>query len=242
MSIYQLSELRSYLENACVGHLLDVATGEGDFLRFLLDTVATFDSATGLEASKESLAIARNKLFPYKVDLVLGSVRKLPFEESYFDFVTISNGLHHLEQPVKSIQSMMRVLLSGGRLLINETVCDVLHPAQQAHLDFHTLKADLDAAKGIYHHQYYSREELFALLQEAHVEVEKFFISDNEPDILNSREKIWQFSHKIDEMLEMAGELAHKNSFESRSWELKEKIRTCGFQKPPQLTMIAYKP
>ena len=53
--MYQLSELRSYLENACVGHLLDVATGEGDFLKFLLDSVATFDSATGLESSKEKV-------------------------------------------------------------------------------------------------------------------------------------------------------------------------------------------
>lgn len=242
MSIYQLTELRAYLENACVGHLLDVATGEGDFLRFLLDTVATFDSATGLEPNKESLAIAKNKLFPYKVDLVLGNVRKLPFEDSYFDFVTVSNGLHHFEQPVKSIQSMMRVLLSGGRLLINETVSDGLSPSQQAHLDFHALKADIDAAKGIYHRHYYTREELFSLLQEAHVEPEKIFISDNEPNMLSSKEKIWQFSHIIDEMVEMAGELAQKSTFESRSWDLKEKIRTCGFQKPPQLTLIAYKP
>jgi SAM-dependent methyltransferase len=240
--MYQLTELRSYLENACVGHLLDVATGEGDFLRFLLDTVATFDSATGLEPNKESLSIAKNKLFPYKVDLVQGNVRKLPFEENYFDFVTISNGLHHFEQPVKSLQSMMRVLVSGGRLLVNETICDVLNPAQQAHLEFHALKADIDAAKGIYHRNYYSREELFALLQDAHIEAENIFVSDNEPDMLNSKEKIWQFSHKIDEMISLAGELSQKNSFESRSWELKEKIRTFGFQKPPQLTLIAYKP
>jgi len=240
--MYQLTELRSYLENACVGHLLDVATSEGDFLRFLLETVATFDSATGLEPNKESLAIARNRLFPYKVDLVLGSVRKLPFEEGYFDFVSVSNGLHHFEQPLKSIQSMMRVLISGGRLLINETVCDGLNLAQQAHLDFHTLKADIDSAKGIYHHPYYSREEIFALLQEAHVEVEKIFVSDNEPDILGSKEKIWQFSHKIDELVESVGELPQKYSFESRSWELKEKIQTYGFQKPPQLSLIAYKP
>jgi hypothetical protein len=43
-------------------------------------------------------------------------------------------------------------------------------------------------------------------------------------------------------MVEMAGALPQKNSFESRGWELKEKIRANGFQKPPQLTLIAYKP
>ena len=239
--MYQLSELRSYLENACVGHLLDVATGEGDFLRFVLDSVASFDSATGLEPSKERLAIAKNKLFPYKVDLVLGNVRKIPFEENYFDFVTVSNSVHHFEQPVKSIQSMMRVLVSGGRLLINETVCDGLNRAQESHLEYHTLKADIDTAKGIYHRHSYTREEIFELVREAHVDVEKIIIAADEPTLLNSKEKIWQFSHKIDDMIASAGELPQKHSFESRGWALKEKILADGFQLPPQVTMIAYK-
>jgi len=240
--MYKLSELRSYLENACIGHLLDVATGEGDFLRFLLDSVASFDSATGLEPNKESLLAAKNKLFPFKVDLVQGNIRKLPFEESYFDFVTVSNAMHHFELPVKAIQSMMRVLVSGGRVLINETICNDVAPAQEAFLDFHSLRADIDTAMGAYHRHYYTRDELFALLQEAHVDVEKVFNSYDEPDILNSKEKIWQFSHKIDEMVASAGELPQKNNFESRGWALKEKIKIEGFQKPPQLTLIAYKP
>ena len=240
--MYQLTDLKSYLENACVGHLLDVSTGEGDFLRFFLDSVASFDSATGLEPNKESLASAKNKLFPYKVDLVLGTVRKLPFEENYFDFVTISNALQRIELPVKAIQAMMRVLVSGGRILINETICDGLNPSQEAHLEFLTLKADIDRAKGGYHRNIYTRTEIFDMLQEAHVEPEKIFVSDNEPEMLSSKEKIWQFTHKIDEMVELAGELPQKNSFESRSWALKEKLKINGFQKPPQLTLIAYKP
>ncbi len=239
--MYLLKELRSYLENACVGHLLDVATGEGDFLHFLLDSVATYDSATGLEPSKERLAAAKNKLFAYKVDLVLGNVRKLPFEEHYFDFVSVSNALHHFEQPVKSIQSMMRVLVSGGRLLINETICDELNPAQNAHLDYHTLKADIDTAKGIYHRHTYSKQEIYELVLEAHVEVEKSILTIDEPPMLNSKEKIWQFSHKIDELIASASELPLRYEYESRGYDLKEKIRINGFQLPPQLTLIAYK-
>ncbi len=239
--MYQLSELRSYLENTCVGHLLDVATGEGEFLRFLLDSVASFDSATGLEPDKESLVVAKNKLSHYKVDLVLGNVRKLPFEENYFDFVTVSNALHHFEQPVKSIQSMMRVLVSGGRLLINETISDEPNPAQESHLEFHALKVDIDTAKGGFHRHNYSRQEILILLQEAHIEIEKMILSRDEPLMLDTKEKIWQFSRKIDEMVASAGELPLKNSYESRSAALKEKIQAHGFQMPPQLTLIAYK-
>ncbi len=239
--MYQLSELRCYLENACVGHLLDVATGEGEFLRFLLESVASFDSATGLEPNKEHLATARNKLFPYKIDLVLGNVRKLPFEESYFDFVTVSNALHYFELPVKALQAMTRVLVSGGRLLINETISDKLLPAQAAYLDYHALKSDIDSAKGVFHRNYLSRQEIFDLLQEVPVELEKTFLSTDEPPMLGSKEKIWQFSHKIDEMVASAGDLPQKFSYESRGWELKERIRRDGFQLPPQLSLVAYK-
>jgi ubiquinone/menaquinone biosynthesis C-methylase UbiE len=239
--MYQLSGLRSYLENTCVGHLLDVATGEGDFLRFLLESVASFDSATGLEPNKERLAVAKNKLFSYKVDLVLGNVRKLPFEESYFDFVTVSNALHHFEQPVKAIQAMMRVLVSGGRLLINETICDELNAAQESYLDYHTLRADIDSAKGVYHRYTYTKQEIYELVLDAHVEVEKSILTIDEPSMLNSKEKIWQFSHKIDEMIAATEELPLRNNYESRGWALKEKIRTNGFQLPPQLTLVAYK-
>lgn len=239
--MYELSELKSYLENACVGHLLDVATGEGDFLRFLLDSVASFDSATGLDPDKERLAAARNKLFPFKVDLVQGNVRKLPFEESYFDFVTASNALHHFEQPVKALQSMMRVLVTGGRMLINETVCDGLNPAQESHHDYHTLKADIDTAKGFYHRHTYSSGEIAGLLQEAQVEVEKTFLSGDEPPMLNSKEKVWKFFQKIDDLVASAGDLPFRYDYESRGQALKEKITAHGFQLPPQLTFIAYK-
>jgi ubiquinone/menaquinone biosynthesis C-methylase UbiE len=239
--MYQLTELKSYLENACVGHLLDVATGEGDFLRFLLDSVASFDSATGLESSKESLAAAKNKLFPFKVDLVLGNIRKLPFEDNYFDFVSVSNALHYFEQPVKALQSMMRVLVRGGRLLINETIRDGLNPAQETYIEYHSLKADIDIAKGNFHRSYYDKKELFELVLESRVEVEKSILTMDEPPILNSKEKIWQFSHTIDEMITLAGELPMKNNYEARGWSLKERIRTDGFQLPPQLTLIAYK-
>ena len=239
--MYQLTELRSYLENACVGHLLDVATGEGDFLRFLLDSVASFDSATGLEHNTVSILAAKNKLFPYKADLVLGNVRKIPFEDNYFDFVSVSNALHYFEQPVKAIQAMMRVLIHGGRLLINETICDGLNPAQESHSEYHNLQADIDTARGIFHRPYYNKQELYELLLESRVEVEKSILTIDEPPMLNSKEKIWQFSHTIDELIASAGELPKRNSYEARGWALKESIRNNGFQLPPQLTLIAYK-
>ncbi|MCE1198814.1 MAG: methyltransferase domain-containing protein [Marinilabiliales bacterium] len=239
--MYQLTALTAYLENTYAGHLLDVATGEGDFLRLVLDAVASFDSATGLIGSKEHLQEVRNKLFPHKVDLVPGHVRKLPFEDNYFDFVMAANTLHRFDNPVKSLQSMMRVLVSGGRIMVHETIADGLNPAQQAYQDYHNLKADIETAKGNLHRYNYLQEEIHLILADAGIEVERAMLAADEPPLLNSREKIWQFSQRIDDLVSLAGDLPQRNSYEARSWDLKEKIRAVGFQRPPQLTLIAYK-
>lgn len=79
------------------------------------------------------------------------------------------------------------------------------------------------------------------MVLEARVEVEKSILTIDEPPMLNSKEKIWQFSHKIDELIASTADLPLQNYYESRGWELKEKIRADGFQLPPQLTLIAYK-
>jgi hypothetical protein len=125
--------------------------------------------------------------------------------------------------------------------LINETICDELNAAQESYLDYHTLRADIDSAKGVYHRYTYTKQEIYELVLDAHVEVEKSILTIDEPSMLNSKEKIWQFSHKIDEMIAATEELPLRNNYESRGWALKEKIRTNGFQLPPQLTLVAYK-
>src|SRR5665648_563339 len=130
--MYQLAELQKYLKRISAGHLLDVATGEGDFLLFLLESFSSFDSATGLDINPENLKIARNKIGRQKVDFLQGNVRRLPFEDNYFDTITVSNSLHHFDNPVKAIQSMLRVLVPGGLFVINEMINCLLYTSDAA--------------------------------------------------------------------------------------------------------------
>ncbi len=239
--MYHLPDLRKHLERLHAGHLLDIATGEGDFMHLLLESFSSWDSATGLDTSKESMAAAKEKLAGYKVDFVQGSIRKLPFEENYFDTVSVSNSLHHFEFPAKALISMVRALAPGGLLLVNEMFRDGMNIAQQNHFRYHTLRSDIDTAKGIYHRPIYTLGELTALFSEANIEIDTTILSDNEMPILNSKEKMWQFFRRIDEMVASATQFPHAAEYEERASELKERIPSEGFQMPPQMAFLAYK-
>jgi SAM-dependent methyltransferase len=238
--MYQLSDLQKYLKRINAGHLLDVATGEGDFLFFLLDSFSSFDSATGLDINVEKLKIARQKIGVQKIDLMQGNVRKLPFEDNYFDTITISNSLHHFESPAKAIQSMLRVLIPGGLLVINEMINENLNAAQQAHFDYHSLKAEIDTATGGYHRKIYTKTELLQIFCESSIEpaIEVICV---DPPIIYSREKMWQFFRKLDDFIGAAMHLPNGIEYENRAQQIKEMIEANGFQKPPQFGILAYK-
>ncbi len=239
--MYHLPELKKHLERMHAGHLLDVATGEGDFLYFLLESFATYDSATGLDSKLESIAVAKEKLVHYKVDFVQGNIRKLPFEDNYFDTVTVSNSIHCFELPAKAVSSMVRVLVPGGLLIVNEMISDNLKPAQQNHFEFLNLKAEINTAMGIYHRAIYSSDELYRIFDDANIGIDTTILSGNEMPLLNSKEKMWQFFRRFDAMVTMAAQLPNGREIEARADYLKEKIEKEGFQTPPQLTILAHK-
>lgn len=238
--MYQLTELQNYLKRINAGHFLDVATGDGDFLLYLLDSFNSFESATGIDTNTESLKAARLKAGMQKVDLIQANVRKLPFEENYFDVVAVSNSLHHFEYPEKALQSMLRVLVPGGLIIINEMISDDLNPAQRAHLAYHSLKAETDRAMGIYHRNIYSKVEIMSLIGGILPEPAVSVISED-PPMITSREKLWQFFRKIDDYISGVAHLSDSFIYEEKARVVKEMVETNGFQKPPQLGLLIYK-
>lgn len=238
--MYQLTELQDYLRRINAGHLLDVATGEGDFLLFLLDSFSSFDSATGLDTDPEKLKIAGRKAGMQKIDFVQGNVRRLPFDENYFDTISVSNSLHHFDHPVKAIQSMLRVLVPGGLLVINEMINEHLNPAQLAHFEYHSLKAEIDTSSGRYHRKIYTKEEILEIVSESLLQPAVMVICED-PPIIYSREKMWQFFRQLDDFISNMAHLSNSIGYEQRAQIIKEIIETNGLQKPPQIGILAYK-
>lgn len=100
------------------GDLLDVGTGTGRIIEVLAPNVET---ATGIDLSREMLAVARDKLGRSGLAhtaLRHGDMHRLPLPGASMDAVTLHQVLHFAEDPAAVVAEAARVLRAGGRLLI----------------------------------------------------------------------------------------------------------------------------
>ncbi|MFD1696449.1 ArsR/SmtB family transcription factor [Roseibium aestuarii] len=97
---------------------LDLGTGTGRLLELLSDR---YDTALGIDASHDMLAVARANLA--RADLGAAQVRHgdiyaLNVPPRSFDVVAVHQVLHFLEDPARALAEAARALRPGGRLLI----------------------------------------------------------------------------------------------------------------------------
>ena len=103
---------------------LDVCCGTGDWSFSLAEAVGVSGEVVGLDFSKNMLSIAkkRNEEASYKnLSFVDGNAMELPFEDNYFDYVTIGFGLRNVPDYMQVLQEMYRVVKPGGRVVCLET-------------------------------------------------------------------------------------------------------------------------
>jgi len=102
--------------------ILDIATGTGDFA---IESLSLKPSeVVGIDISEGMLAKGREKMQQRKVDHIvsmrLGDSENLPFEDHYFDALTVGFGVRNFENLEKGLAEMLRVVRPGGKLLILE--------------------------------------------------------------------------------------------------------------------------
>lgn len=113
--------------------VLDLGTGPGDIARRLAHDVRL---VIGLDLSSPALALARQADPAHIVPLVRGDLERLPFRAGNFSLITASFALH-ATSPQRSLPSLRRALIAGGRLIIQEW-----GPADRLHLALDDLLAD----------------------------------------------------------------------------------------------------
>ena len=99
---------------------LDVATGTAD-LALMIARAAPGSHVTGLDLSREMLAVAERKIadqgLSAQIDVVEGNALALPFPDATFDLVTCGFGLRNFPDLPQALREMRRVLRPGGRAL-----------------------------------------------------------------------------------------------------------------------------
>lgn len=104
-------------------HILDVATGTGDFAFEALSRLKP-QKITGVDISVGMLDIARQKIakrgLADKFEVRTGDSENLPFESNTFDAVTVAYGVRNFENLEAGLADMLRVIKPGAKAVILE--------------------------------------------------------------------------------------------------------------------------
>lgn len=115
--------------------ILDIATGTGDLAILMARTNA--EKIIGLDISAGMLEVGKKKVEEKKlsnvIDLVLGDSENIPFEDNYFDAITVGFGVRNFEHLEKGFAEILRVLKPNGIFVILETSVPDKTPYKQGY-------------------------------------------------------------------------------------------------------------
>ena len=142
------------------GKVLDVATGSGGFIHFLVEGLKDYEKIIGID-TKEGIEEVFDEQFGDKpICYKKMDAAKMEFADESFDTVCISNSLHHMPDLPGTLREMLRVLKPGGHLILLEMYCDNQTETQMTHVQLHHWWGAVDRSQSISHNETFRREEI----------------------------------------------------------------------------------
>jgi SAM-dependent methyltransferase len=235
-----MSILKQALGGITGGKVLDVASGEGDFIRTLVESLKSYTEFIGIDTI-EYTKVVGSIFYAEDVRFMQMGAKRLGFCNESFDTVSISSSLHHLESIPQCLGEMMRVLRPGGHIIIRETHRDTQAEPQLTDMYLHHWVAEIDSALGHTHNRTSTRQELvdFAMgLGLCNVVFHDISNTDQNPmdeAAIKLNEEI------IDSYLQLATGLPDCRSLRQRGEELRQRHHEVGVQWEPELIVVGKK-
>ena len=101
--------------------VLDVGTGTGVFIPFLLSEIGKGGRIIALDFAEKMLSRARAKGFNGNIDYLCADVTNIPQRNEIFDIIVCYSSFPHFQDKSRALAEMNRVIKRGGRLLICHT-------------------------------------------------------------------------------------------------------------------------
>jgi ubiquinone/menaquinone biosynthesis C-methylase UbiE len=102
--------------------VLDIGSGTGVLLPFLITAVGDEGRIMAFDFSAEMLIQAQTKNFPPTVGLVQADVVAIPLPDNSADLAICNSAFPHFGDKVKALAEIARVIKNGGRLVICHTM------------------------------------------------------------------------------------------------------------------------
>ena len=223
------------------GDVLDVATGSGGFVNFLMENLKDYLEITGIDCNEKPLEAARKSYSQANIHFMRMDAARIDFPDSRFDTVCISNSLHHMSDLPRVLTEMKRVCKPGGHIIIAEMYRDGQCETQLTHVLLHHWWAAVDTAEGIIHHETFTRQQVVDITHELslqhldYYELKDLDLDPKEPELIQELDGI------IDRYLQRAESLDHGVELHHQGEALRQRVHDVGFHGATSLLVIGEK-
>jgi ubiquinone/menaquinone biosynthesis C-methylase UbiE len=229
------------LGNISAVQILDVATGSGGFITFLLDNIKSFDDITAIDNKEQPLQAARKAFAQGNIHFLLMDAVQIKFPDNHFDMVCISNSLHHMENLPGVLSEMKRVCKPGGYYIISEMYRDNQTETQQTHVALHHWWAAVDRADGIFHHETYTRQDVMNIIEKIGLQSSNYYDLEDLDSNPKDPELIDDLDGIIDRYLQRAENLNFQDELVQSGEQLRHRVHEIGFHGATTLLVIGRK-
>jgi ubiquinone/menaquinone biosynthesis C-methylase UbiE len=230
--------LKGKISRFDAGSLLDVAVGRGDFLKFAIGAFRSWKNIAAIDIDSEVLQTARHELSGTPVTLILGSGLQMPFMDDYFDTITISNALHHIEDLPLLFSEMARVCKTNGLVIINEMLNEDNQNVDETYMLYHKFISDIDHQQGRYHRDTFSLKEMQMLIKTRDFGIQEYFIHAEETGNIMNDEEIEAISERLRKKVSLLRGSDYYYFYENKAREIIQQFTKKGIHMPRHATFL----
>ncbi len=118
---HDTNKIQSLLEKVAVKpgqHILDVGSGTGVLVPFLLNLVGSEGTVVAVDISEKMVETARRKIADPRLSFLVLDIEQSGLSGRLFDVIICYSVFPHFEKPEKALSNMYNLLIAGGILVI----------------------------------------------------------------------------------------------------------------------------
>ncbi len=218
------------------GRVLDAATGDGQFIRFLLDGLRDHGEIIGIDSEPSEEALFNERFAGEDgIRFELMDVLNPRFPDGSFDTVSMANSLCVFEDPAPVVARLKRLVRPGGHLIVTSEYRDFQSVPATVYVDLHDWWAAVDRALGKTHRGGLPRAELAGFFSGLGLgDLRLFDVGDADQDPMDPA-LIARIDGVIDRTIQRAD--GHRE-LQGRGETLRERMHVAGFGLPVALVAV----
>jgi len=219
--------------------ILDIGTGNGNFITIITQLTDKFSEIIGIDLIDASIEGCKEHFKDERINFFNMDALSMEFKDDSFDFVCLSNSLHHLEDVKATLREMERVLKPGGALVFCEMVNNNLDKRQKSHLLLHHFAAEIDRDRGNFHDETFSSTQILKILKEkSSLSIKDAWDLGYPKKETNSKEEIEWLYKTLERIMESIKDSDNFEYFEKKALKIKTYIGKYGFDSATSLIVV----